>query len=508
MRNDFPTLVIFGASGDLTKRKLIPALFQLLTEKLIPEHIKVVGFARREKTDEQFRAEMRDALSEFSRANPTAESELLQSFISRLYYQCGNYDDPQSFLKLSKRLSSLDEQQGLPGGSGNYLFYLSTPPSVFGLIAKQLKDAGLVCKPQDTDRWTRVIVEKPFGRDLQSAQRLNNELLSVLDESQIYRIDHYLGKETVQNIMAFRFGNSIFEPLWNAKYIDHIQITVAESVAVGSRAGYYDHSGAIRDMVQNHILQLLALIAMEPPASFEANAVRDEKVKVLTALRLYKGEEANTAVVRAQYSAGAIHKSHIPSYLEEHGVAEGSKTETYIAIKAFVDNWRWAGVPFYIRTGKALKERVSEISIVFKQPPLALFHHEHHDGHVEGDDMPANSLTLRVQPNESIRLNFGLKVPGPDMILDPNDMEFVYDEVFDTAPPEAYERLILNAMLGDSTLFIRNDEVEAAWTFVDSIIESWQHANAAKVHEYEAGSWGPQAADKLLANGGHRWLIY
>jgi glucose-6-phosphate 1-dehydrogenase len=400
------SIVIFGASGDLTKRKLIPALYQLAKDKLLPEDYAIVGFARKEFAREQFQQDMTDALLKFSRSKPASDSAEVKEFVRRLYYQCGSYDDAQGFAGLKNLLTQIDEQTGK--GAGSYLFYLSTPPSVFAQIVAMLGQADLITDPYDRDRWTRVIIEKPFGRDLESALELNKQIRSVLDENQIYRIDHYLGKETVQNIMAFRFGNSIFEPLWNRRYVDHVQITVAEAVSVEGRGGYYDHSGALRDMVQNHILQLLALVAMEPPASFAPNAVRNEKVKVLSALRPIRVEEIGQYTIRGQYSTGTINGRKIPDYLSEPGVNADSNTETFVALKTYVDNWRWAGIPFYIRTGKALPKRITEITIEFRQPPLALFSHTMHEGHEEGDKRQPNILSLRVQPDEGIRLTFGL----------------------------------------------------------------------------------------------------
>ena len=500
------TIVIFGASGDLTKRKLLPALFQLSQEKLLPGDTQIVGFARRDKTHEQFRQEISEALIKFSRSKPTESTSGFQEFINRLYYHKGSYDDSDSFRSLKQFLDEINGSAISESHSpNNCLYYLSTPPSVFWKVVSTLGETGHI-KSATEENWTRVIIEKPFGRDLASARELNSQILSVLDESQVYRIDHYLGKETVQNIMAFRFGNSIFEPLWNRRYIDHVQISVSESVAVGSRAGYYDNSGAIRDMLQNHILQLLALVAMEPPASFVDDAVRDEKVKVIKALRPIAMKDSATLTVRGQYTAGMINENAVPDYLDEDGVNDDSQTETFVALKAHIDNWRWAGIPFYIRSGKAMAERLSEITIVYRQPPLALFHHDWHEGHSEDDHMSPNTLSLRVQPNESIRLNFGLKIPGPSMTLQPNDMEFCYSDVFKTENPEAYERLILDAILGDRTLFIRHDEVDAAWVFVDNIIQGWQQNHLSQIKNYHAGSWGPKSAEELLTKDGRNWV--
>ncbi|RMD87270.1 MAG: glucose-6-phosphate dehydrogenase [Calditrichaeota bacterium] len=505
MKDNLPiTIVIFGASGDLTRRKLVPALFQLEQEKLLAANTYIVGFARRKKSHQEFRQEMATAIKSFARAKNRNKSDVVQNFVNKLYYQSGNYDEAQSFRELKKLLDELDRKRGLNHVPGNRLYYLSTPPSVFAQIISMLGAARLIADPHDSERWSRVIVEKPFGHDLESAKALNREILATLDESQVYRIDHYLGKETVQNIMAFRFGNSIFEPLWNRRYVDHVEITVAESVNVGSRGGYYDQAGALRDMVQNHMLQLLALTAMEPPASFEPNAVRDEKVKVLKSLRLILPEEVELYTVRGQYIAGTINGQSIPNYRSEPGVNPDSNTETYVALKLFIDNWRWADVPFYLRTGKAMPKRMTEVIIEYKHPPLALFGHQHHEGHAEGDRMKPNTLTLRVQPDEGIRLTFGLKVPGPKMILQATDMEFSYSRVFNTEPPEAYERLLLDALLGDSTLFIRHDEVEAAWAFVDPILEGWKKSKTP-VHPYWAGTWGPDKADEFIERDGRKW---
>lgn len=495
------TIVIFGASGDLTKRKLMPALFQLVMDGLLAEKTTIVGFARREKSHEQFRVEVEEALVEFARSKPEAGSGGLKAFSSCCYYQSGNYDSSKNFHDLKKLLDKLDEERRIDSGKANRLFYLSTPPNVFSGIIAMLSQTGHIADPNDKNRWTRVIVEKPFGRNLETAVDLNRSILSVLDENQVYRIDHYLGKETVQNIMAFRFGNSIFEPLWNRRYVSHVHITVAEAVCVEGRGGYYDNSGALRDMVQNHMLQLLALIAMEPPASFAPNAVRNEKVKLMSAIPPIKSNEVNEYSIRGQYAAGTINGKLIPDYLRESGVQSNSVTETFVALKLHVDNWRWAGVPFYLRTGKALKKRLTEVNIEFRQPPLALFSHIKNDeDERERGRMKPNMLSLRVQPNEGIRLSIGMKVPGPKMILEPKDMEFCYENVFKVESPGAYERLILDAMLGDTTLFIRQDEVEAAWTLVNGILEGWASEELPHIHLYRAGTWGPYAADEFITN--------
>ncbi len=493
------TVVIFGASGDLTKRKLMPALFQLVQGSLLPKQIRIAGFARREKSHEQFRTEMKEALVEFARTKPKAGSKELNSFASCLYYHIGNYDDKGSFKDLKTLLDKLDEECGVVPGKGNRLFYLSTPPSTFSEVVSMLGQTEHVTNAENKNRWTRVIIEKPFGRDLETARALNKSILSVFDESQVYRIDHYLGKETVQNIMAFRFGNSIFEPLWNRRYISHIHINVAEAVSVEGRGSYYDNSGALRDMVQNHMLQLLALVAMEPPASFAPDAVRDEKLKVLSAIPPIGGNEIGQYTVRGQYAAGNINGRSITDYLNEPGVNANSVTETFVALRLHVDNWRWAGVPFYLRTGKALSKRLTEINIDFRQPPLALFSHAKNGEKKKDDHMQPNELSLRVQPNEGIRLSIGMKIPGPKMILQPTDMEFCYSKVFDVEPPMAYERLILDATLGDSTLFIRQDEVETAWTLIDGVLDGWANEKTPHIHLYRAGTWGPYADDEFIA---------
>ncbi len=499
------TIVIFGASGDLTRRKLMPALFQLFVQNLLPASLRILAVARKAWSGDDFREAMKQAILEHSRLRPVAGDARLADFLAMLHFFNMDSDAPD-YAALKQTLDGLHAGGTGSAAADNRLYYLATPPTVFWPIISQLGQAGLIVPAEDPQRWTRVIIEKPFGRDLQSARELNQQIHSMLDERQVYRIDHYLGKETVQNIMAFRFGNSIFEPLWNRRYVDHVQITVAEKVPVGKRAGYYDQAGAIRDMVQNHIMQLLALTAMEPPASFRDNAVRDEKVKVLKALQPMPPEQVARCTVRGQYVASVIDGKPVGGYLDEPGVAPNSRTETFVALKVFVDNWRWSGVPFYLRTGKALKKRLSEVTIVYNRPPLSLFKHDWHRGHIEGDQIHPNRLTLRIQPNESIRLRFGLKVPGPEMVLQPNEMEFCYSRVFDAEPPEAYERLILDAILGDSTLFIRQDEVEASWEFVDGIIRTWQEQPELPIHPYAAGSWGPEAADELLRADERQWL--
>jgi len=494
------TVVIFGASGDLTQRKLVPALYNLRRDSLLPDGCALVGFARRAKTDEQFRDEMRAGVADHSRT--PIDAATWDVFAANVRYHQSDFDDLAGYQSLRALLDQLDEAHGVAPGAGNRLFYLATPPEAYPRIVARLGEAGLNGPPpshREAAGWTRIIIEKPFGRDLTSAQALNGHVLSVFDESQVYRIDHYLGKETVQNILTFRLGNSIFEPLWNRRYIDHVQILVAEKIGVEGRGGYYDSAGAIRDMIQNHMLQVLALTAMEPPAAFTANAVRNEKVKALQAIRAIAAEEAGTYTVRGQYT----------DYRGEKGVAPGSTTETFVALKLAIDNWRWSGVPFYLRTGKALPERLTEVAITFKQPPLTLFAHGTHAGHSSpASAMEPNVLALRIQPNEGIALRIGLKPPGSAIQLRPVDLDFHYGEEFGAAAPEAYERLLLDAILGDATLFIRRDEVEAAWSLVTPIMEGWAAGYAPKPAPYWPGSWGPDVADALIAQDGRAWRTY
>lgn len=485
-------MVIFGATGDLTRRKLIPALFRLFREGLLPPAFAVVGLGREEHTDEEFRARMRAAVEEFSGEPP---AEKWRRFSAALSYVGTAFDDEAGYARLAARLESLEAE---PGAGGNRLFYLAIPPSVIGMVVERLGRAGLVHEP-GAERWSRVIVEKPFGRDLESARELNLLLFRVFDEEQVYRIDHYLGKETVQNLLVFRFANVIWEPLWSRQYVDHVQITVAESVGVESRAGYYDRAGALRDMVQSHLLQLFTLVAMEPPASYDAESIRTEKVKVLCSTRPIRPEAVGTETVRARYGAGTVQGEPVRGYLEEQGVPASSETETFVALRLLVDNWRWAGVPFYLRTGKRLATRASEIAIQFRHAPHPLL------DVVEGDRPAPNLLRLRIQPREGISLRFEAKVPGLHGPLHPVTMDFDYGSSFEDASPEAYERLLLDAMLGDATLFARRDEVEAAWSLVTPVLEGWARPGAPPVESYAAGSWGPAAASRLLQPAGRAW---
>jgi glucose-6-phosphate 1-dehydrogenase len=489
------SIIIFGASGDLTARKLIPALYHLCKEQHMPPDFRIVGFARRDKSDASWREELRQALDQFSRTKPV-DNKVWEEFASHISYCAGDLTEAKGYEALEQRLTSF--------GSGplrnNLLFYLATMPSQFGPAVEQLHRAGLIHKPDGNNgAWQRIVVEKPFGHDLDSAHELNRDLTRHAAEQQVFRIDHYLGKETVQNIMMFRFSNSIFERLWNRESVDHVQITVSENLGVGQRGGYYEEAGALRDMVQNHLLQVLSLIAMEPPVSLDAESIRDEKVKLLKSIRAMKPEDVNRQVVRGQYFAGSVVGQLRPGYRQEPKVKPDSNTETYVALKLFIDNWRWSGVPFYLRTGKNLPLSASEVRIQFRPTPNVLFAAEC------GQNLDANALALRLQPDEGIYLRFNGKVPGTSLEVRPVRMHFSYDAEFGAYTPEAYERLLLEAMAGDATLFIRRDEVETAWQIVDSIRKTWTNKPLTNREFYAAGTWGPVAADDLLAQAGHSW---
>jgi glucose-6-phosphate 1-dehydrogenase len=492
------TLVVFGASGDLTRRKLMPAIYQLWCQGLLDERSTILGYARSDKSDASFRQELRaSTLEAASRAGKPIDDAAWARFASRLFYQRGSYDDASDFAALRQRLETLANDNNVPG---HCMYYLATPPGAFMSVVHQLDQAGLARRGQALP-WARIVVEKPFGRDLQGARQLNTQIQGVFDEQQVYRIDHYLGKETVQNILVLRFANSIFEHLWSSAFISHVQITVAESVSVGQRGGYYDHAGALRDMVQNHMMQLLCLVAMEPPNALTPEAVRNEKVKVLETLRPIPADCAGDQIVRAHYTAGTAGGVEVPGYLQTPGVAADSSTETFVAFKAYIDNWRWAGVPFYLRTGKCLPRRCTEISVHFMEVPRVLFNRP------PAGPLAPNVLRIQVQPDESIALEFQVKAPGPAMDIRPLVMDFDYEESFGDDPPTAYERLLLDAATGDATLFTRSDEVEAAWQYVTPIIEGCTGERGANLRAYVAGTWGPDAADDLIEADGHRWHL-
>lgn len=482
------TIVIFGATGDLASRKLVPALYNLDVAGFLPERFAVVGAARRPKSDGEFRGEMCEALKKFSRTGHGSD-DMCEPFVSHIYYHQVEFGNADHYKRLGERLAAIEAERGLPG---NRLYYLATGPEFFAPVVEQLGEAGLVYRPGDT-RYSRIVIEKPFGEDLESASALNDSITRVLTEDQIYRIDHYLGKETVQNILAFRFGNAIFEPLFDRKYVDHVQITVAETVGMeGRRGAFYETTGALRDVVQNHGLQLLCLVAMEPPSTFSAKQIRDEKVKVLSAVDLPLGRPLEDWLVRGQYAEGPDG----PGYTSEEGVAPDSQCETYVALKLFIDNWRWAGVPFYIRTGKRLKSRLTEVAVQFKQPPLHFFR--------EFDIKPPapNTLVFRIQPDEAITLSFNAKPPGMEFGLRQVNMDFLYG-TFQRELPEAYERLLLDAMRGDSTLFTRADEIEQAWRLVSAVREAWQDAPPPEL--YRPHTWGPSEANRLFAHCEGTW---
>jgi glucose-6-phosphate 1-dehydrogenase len=488
-------MVIFGATGDLTHRKLLPALYNLALEYPLPPQFTVVGVARRPFTDEEFRQQALDSINRFSRRRPVNQA-VWETFSKGLFYHQSEFDDPKGYAELSRLLTRLDQERGT---GGNHIYYLATQPSFYANIANQLAGAHLAS--QDGSRahgWSRIIVEKPFGHDVQSAMALNSELNKAFKEDQIYRIDHYLGKETVQNIMVLRFGNGIFEPIWNRRYVDNIQITVAESIGIENRGEYYEEAGAMRDMVQNHMMQLLTLVAMEPPTNFGANAVRDEKVKVLNAIPPLAEAEIAADTVRGQYGSGMVSGEIAAAFRDEPGVSPSSRTETFVALKLSVENWRWAGVPFYLRTGKRLTKRITEVAIEFKRPPYLLFRDS------GADQIQPNALSLRIQPNEGISLLFEAKVPGQEMRLRSVNMDFLYGSSFGVEPPEAYERLLLDCMLGDSTLFTRIDETEHSWQLVDTIEHAWLHSRAP-LPQYEPGTWGPKLADALIERDGRTW---
>ena len=490
-------MVIFGATGDLTSRKLLPALYNLVQDGELPAHFACVGFARRKKTHDEFRDEMKQAIDKFSRTKPI-DKEIWDTFKEQIFYHQSDFDDDNGYEELNNVLTDLDSKFGT---KGNRLYYLSTQPSYFPDIVERLQKHKLIYPiNESSNRWSRVVIEKPFGHDLDSAEKLQKEITKYLDESQIYRIDHYLGKETVQNLLVFRFSNIIFESIWNNRYIDHVQITVAEEIGIGTRGRFFEEAGIIRDIVQNHMMQLLSLVAMEPPISMKADDIRDEKVKVVESIRSIPLGFLDNYAVRGQYGPGFINGQEVKGYRGEENVAKDSNVETYVAFKLFIDNWRWDGVPFYLRAGKRLPKRASEITIAFKNAPGSLFC-------AKGKKLGQNLLVIRIQPDEGISFRMNCKVPGITTPLQPVKMNFKYESYFGAAPPEAYERLICDCMAGDSTLFARIDEVIASWRLFTPILKKWENEKAKDFPNYPSGSWGPIEADNLFPNNGSQWRL-
>jgi glucose-6-phosphate 1-dehydrogenase len=485
------TVVLFGASGDLAKRKVIPALYDLAQHNSLGPRYAIVGFARTPMTDESFRATIGEAAKTISEVGPI-DPQKWKEFSENLYYSAGDYADQNAYAQLARRLAELDAEKKL---GGNRLFYLSTPPEVYSNIVEQLGRAGLAKAPS-ADSWVRIIIEKPFGRDLATARELNKIVLNVFEEKQVYRIDHYLGKDTVQNLLVLRFSNGIFEPLWNRNYVDHVQITAAETLGVERRGGFYETAGALRDMIQSHVLQLTSLVAVEPPASFDANAVRNEKLKVLQSIRPFDLEMVAQAVARGQYAPGTLSGKPVPGYRNEPGVSQNSRTETFVAMRLLIDNWRWAGVPFYLRTGKRLAKRTTEIMIQFRCAPHIVFRER---------EVEPNRLTLNIQPDEGISVSFGAKRPGTEMSIGNVTMNFSYLQAFGGGSRSAYATLLNDCLRGDATLFDRGDSVEAAWSLIEPILDVWSAAKTATVPQYPAGTWGPKESDQLLERDGRQW---
>lgn len=489
-------LVIFGATGDLTSRKLFPALYNLALEKQIPDNLVTVGFARRDKSHEDFRGEMKDGIEKYSR-NPI-DQKVWDSYQQKVFYHKSEFDNDEGYEGLKKFLEDLDKKYGT---KGNRVYYLSTPPSYFPMIVEKLSQHGLIYDTEEVkDKWSRVIIEKPFGRDLKSAEQLQKELTHHLSEDQIYRIDHYLGKETVQNLLFFRFGNPIFENIWNNHHIDSVQITVSEEQGIGTRGKFWEEAGMMRDIVQNHMMQLLSLIAMEPPTNLKASSIHDEKVKVLESIRPMPLDQIDALAVRGQYGKGVIDGIEAKAYREEENVNPKSEVETYVALKLFIDNWRWGGIPFYLRAGKRLPKRLTEIAVYFKQVPDVLLQ-------ADGKKIAPNILIIRIQPEEGIALTINCKVPGMATQIQTVKMDFNYASYFGSTPPEAYERLIADCMFGDNTLFARIDEVIASWKLLTPILETWSESCPTHFPNYSSGTWGPTEAMKMLEKDGRKWRL-
>lgn len=490
-------LVIFGATGDLTARRLLPALYNLARENQLPSQFAIVGFARKEKSHEAFREEIKKAINSFSRVKPVDEN-IWKNFKEQIFYHQSEFHEEKGYQALDKFLKELDQKLGT---KGNRVFYLSTQPSFFTTICENLHKANVLYPyKSQKDKWSRVIIEKPFGHDLNSAIALQKELLQFLAEEQIYRIDHWLGKETVQNLLVFRFANSLFESEWNNRYIDHVQISVAEDIGIGRRGAFFEEAGFLRDIVQNHMMQLLCLVAMEPPISLGANAIRDEKVKVLRSIRPFTKDDFKTSIVRGQYGSGFINGENVKGYRQEDNVNPNSNVETYAALRLFIDNWRWDGIPFYLRGGKRLPKKSTEIAIVFKHPPGVLFQQQE-------KMLENNVLVIRIQPDEGISLKINCKVPGQASPIQPVKMDFRYSTFFGLSPPEAYERLILDCMLGDNTLFAREDEVFQSWKLLTPVLEEWAKNPPNDFPNYAAGTWGPKCADDMIEKEGRKWRV-